>query len=149
MQEVFHNKCKEYAASLLSNVSVSKSLLVVHKGIIRDYHLALLFTSNKTNTANQNKIHHSLAISDTSSIPPIVWSTFNRVIWTLWGSKKSWEYLSMAFFTKKEIGEVALIWELMQIYSWQDPGNIVSHGWWDHLIISPLSSIVQIPSIYN
>lgn len=31
MQEIFHNKCKENAASFLSDVSVSKSLLVVHK----------------------------------------------------------------------------------------------------------------------
>lgn len=46
---------------------------------------------------------------------------------TLWDSKKSGKNLPMAHITEIEIGEVALVWKLMDSSLWQNPFYIFHH----------------------
>lgn len=46
---------------------------------------------------------------------------------TLWDSKKSGKNLPMAHITEIEIGEVALVWKLMDNSLWQNPFYIFHH----------------------
>lgn len=41
-----------------------------------------------------------------------------EVQWPLWCSKECGEYLSVAFITKVDVSEMALVWELMHCSSW-------------------------------
>ena len=52
---------------------------------------------------------------------------YRNVEWTLWGSKKCSKYLSMAFMTKLDIGEMTFIWEFMYSNSEQHVVHKISH----------------------